>query len=108
MTRRTQSAWTLAAAATLLLPRAAATAPPPARHHVVLWTFDDDVARPRFVDATKALGADAVSASPGSDPAALASSGLTWYEDHASGKGTLGLRESDWKPAWDKAWDARK
>jgi hypothetical protein len=78
------------------------------RHHVTLWTFGDDATRPGFADAVKALGADSVSASPSADVAPLAAAGLSWYEDEAAGKGTLGLRESDWSLAWDAFWDARK
>jgi hypothetical protein len=92
----------------LLIPSAGDAETPRTRHHVTLWTFGDDAARPGFAAAAKALGADSVSAAPSADVAPLAAAGLSWYEDEAAGKGTLDLREKDWKPAWDGAWAARK
>lgn len=74
----------------------------------MLWTFDDDAARPGFAGAVRELGADAVSAAPSQDPAPFAAKGLTWYEDAAAGKGVLGLRDKDSKPAWDRFWEARR
>ncbi len=107
-TRRHRTAWTLAAlAAFAASTRVALPGASPARHRVTLWTFDDDASRPGFVDAVRALGADSVSASPSADVAALPAAGLSWYEDAAAGKGTLDLRERDWKPAWDRTFAAR-
>jgi len=103
-----RTAWTLAAGAVFLaVARFASSAVPSPRHHVVLWTFGDDAARPGYPGAVKALGADAVSASPSDDVAPAAAAGLTWYEDAAAGKGTLDLRERDWKPAWERSFAAR-
>jgi hypothetical protein len=96
------------ALAALLIPSDGGASEPRARHRVALWTFGDDAERPGFVEAVRGLGADSVSASPSSEVAPLVAAGLSWYEDEASGKGTLQLREKDWKPAWDAAWDARK
>lgn len=103
-----RTAWTLAALVALLIPSHGAAAPPPLRHHVTLWTFGDDATRPGFADAVRALGADSVSASPSQDVAPLKAVGLSWYEDEAAGKGTLGLRESDRQLAWDAFFAERK
>jgi hypothetical protein len=108
--RRTWPAigWTLAAAAGCAGLAAAAAAESVRRHRVVLWTFGDDAGRDGLADAVRALGADSVSAPPGSDVPRVSAAGLSWYEDAAAGKGALDLRERDWKPAWDTAFAARK
>ncbi|MCG3135830.1 MAG: hypothetical protein HMLKMBBP_03596 [Planctomycetes bacterium] len=99
------------AAAALLCgaePRVAAEDRPRRGHAVVLWSFDDDAAAPGFAAAAQDLGATAVQARSDDDVARLRAAGLSWYEDHAAGKGVLGLRDDAWRPRWEKVWEARK
>ena len=89
------------------MPGPARAAEPVERHRVVLWTFDEDVLRRGFHDAVRALGADAVSVNWHRDPGPIERAELGWYADHAAAKGTLGLLEEVWRPAWDRFEAAR-
>lgn len=77
-------------------------------HPVVLWTFDDDLARPGYLELVRRLGGDAVQCRDGHRLDEVQARGLAWYEDHAVGKGVLALRPADAEPAWERFWEARR
>lgn len=77
-------------------------------HPVVLWTFDDDLLRPDYLALVREAGADAVQSRRGHGLDAIRAAGLSWYEDHAVGKGVLALRKSDADPVWEEFWRDRE
>ena len=75
-------------------------------HDVLLWTWGDDVPRPALEEGLAALGANGLSLGNGVSRARFAAQGVETYLDEAAGKGTLHLRERQWRPAWDRFFAA--
>ena len=90
------SGWRTAAASFVLVALASAQS---TRFETILWRHGGPRLDARIAARLQRAGVSAVSVDQGEDPARMRELGLRFYLDHAAGKGTLHLREPEFRAA---------